>query len=270
MRRYRSLLGAVGVAMVSAGCAVTDYDGYVEHKTVAEAKLWAQEVAFAGTGDSDLDGTYAFTVKYDNHGGRDPKMKITTYRNPVVGSFSRDGQIDRDGDDVQGRSGIFGGKFQTRYVAVDPAAGCQFFDNVTQSHGPEPILALCGTVEEEIDKDFELQASFASVGDMIGQIWSGSVSGGFTTELQRVTLGGVDVPLAHGVPIAARSNGLRPMQLSVDLTGPGGAALVQALLDHTEHRQLTTLGLRFDGGMSIDLPAHWQVAFNHEVLERLR
>src|SRR4029453_12933915 len=119
MRRYWSLLGAVGVALASVGCAVTDYDGLAEHKTVAEAKLWGQEVSFI-TGDPALDGTYAVTVKYDNHGGRDTNMKITTYRNPVVNSFSRDGVVDRDGDDVQGSSGILGGKFQPQWVVVDP------------------------------------------------------------------------------------------------------------------------------------------------------
>jgi hypothetical protein len=269
MSRYWSLLGAVGVAVACAGCAVTDYDGLPGHKTMAEAKLWGQEISFI-TGDPALDGTYAVTVKYDNHGGRDTKMKITTYRNPVVDSFSRDGVVDRDGDDVQGRSGVLGGKFLPQWVVVDPAADCQFFANRIQSHGADPMIALCGTTNEEIDKDFELQASFTSFGDLINQIWSGAVADGFTTGLDRVTLGGVEVPLAQAVPITARSNGLRPMQLTVDLTGPGGAALVQALLDHTAPGQLTTLGLGFEGGMSIDLPAQWRVAFNHEALKRLR
>ena len=269
MRRYLSLLGAVGVALAGVGCAATDYDGIADHKTVGEAKLWGQEVSFL-TGDPALDGTYAVTVKYDNRGGRDTNMRITTYRNPVPNSFSRDGVVDRDGDDVQGRSGVLGGKFQPQWVVTDPAPNCQFFANKIQSHGADPMIALCGTVNEEIDKDFELQASFASFGDLIGQIWSGKVDGGFTTELERVTLGGVEVPLTQALPIAARSNGLRPMQISVDLTGPGGAALVQALLDHTADGKPTTLSLGFDGGMSIDLPSQWRVAFNHEALERLR
>jgi len=268
MRHFGLLLGAAALALVSSGCAITDYDGLANHQTQAEAKLWGAEIAFL-VGDPNLDGTYSYTVKYDNRGGvRDPNMKITSYRNPVVGSFSRDGLVDRDGDDIQGRSGTLGGKFDTEWVAVDPSPGCQFFANITQdkSHGAGPLLALCATAQEEVDKDLDLQASFTSLGDLFSKLWSGAVSGGFTMDLTGVRLNGTAVPLAQSVSIAARSNGMRPMQLTVDLTQPNGRALLQAIVDHTSNGVPVTLGLDFAGGMAVDMPNQIRVAFNHTAI----
>jgi hypothetical protein len=258
------------LAVVSTGCAISDYDGIPNHQTQAEAKLWGSEISFL-LGDPNLDGTYSYTVKYDNRAGRDPHMTIVSYRNPVDSSFSQDGLVDRDGDDVQGRSGILGGKFQTEWVAVDPAPDCQFDANITQdkSHGAGPLVTLCTTFQEEIDKDLDLQASFSSTGDLLSQIWSGALNGGFTMELNSVKLGGVSYPLAQPVSIGARSNGVRPMRLRVDLTGADGKALLQTLIDHTQDRVPVTLGLGFAGGMTLDMPGQVRVAFNHTAIRRL-
>jgi hypothetical protein len=270
MRHLGLLLGVLATAILSTGCAITDYDGFAQHQTQAEAKLWGSEISFV-LGDPNLDGTYSYTVKYDNRAGRDSNMKIISYRNPVPSSFSRDGQIDRDGDDVQGRSGILGGQFQTIWVAVDPLPDCQFDANITQdkSHGAGPLATLCATVQEEIDKDLDLQASFSSTGDLLSKLWSGAVSGGFTMELTGVKLGGVNVPLAQPVSIGARSNGLRPMQLTVDLTQPNGKALLQAIVDHTADGVPVSLGLNFVGGMAVDMPGQIRFAFHHAALRRL-
>ena len=266
MRKHLLLAGVVCLTMTGWGCAITDYEGHAAHQTASEAKLWGSEISFTGTGDPELDGTYAYTVKYDNRTGRDVNMRIITYRNPIPGSFSRDGQIDRDGDDIQGRSGILGGRFALRYVVTDPAAGCQFFANDIKSHGPAPQIALCEVALEEVDKDMELQASFSSFGDLLAQIWSGALTGGFTAELTGVRLNGADVPLASALSIGAKSSPLRPSQIAVDLGGPGGAALVQAILANTADGVPTSVGLTFDGGMTIDLPSQWKVAFDHDAL----
>ena len=270
MKQGFVILAVVAMAVLTSGCAISDYDGWDQHQTQAEAKLWGAEISFI-TGDPALDGTYAYTVKYDNRGGRDANMKIISYRNPVPDSFSRDGQIDRDGDDVQGRGGVLGGSFQTRWVAVDPAPDCQFEANITQSHPPGllPPATLCDTVEEEIDKDLDLQASFASTGDLLSRIWSGAVTGGFTAELNGLQLGGTSVSLPQVVSIAATSNGTRPTRISVDLTQPGGRELVQALLANTQDGVPVSVGLRFAGGMSLDLPSRWKVIFNHDALRDL-
>jgi len=267
MKRSLAFIGILMMALVASGCAITDFEGYPGHQTSAESKLWAQEIAFI-VGDPAYDGTYAYTVKYNNHSGRDTNMKIFTYRNPVDSSFSRDGQIDRDGDDVQGRKGVLGGKFLPMWTVTDPAADCQFFDNNIQSHGgaPEPLLALCATTNEEIDRDLELQASFSSLGDLINQIWSGAVSGGFTAELTGIRLGTTNVTLSQPVSIGSLSNGIRPSRITVDLTGAAGHELIQAILNNTTDGAPVSVRLNFSGGMTIDLPNGMKAAFNHDAL----
>jgi hypothetical protein len=270
MRHKFLILMVAAMALVAAGCAISDYDGWPSHQTQAEAKLFGSEISFV-TGDPNLDGTYSYTVKYDNRGGRDSNLRIISYRNPVPGSFSRDGQIDRDGDDVQGSGGIAGGKFLTEWVAVDPAPGCQFDANITQdhSHGAGPVILLCMTTNEEVDKDLDLQANFTSTGDLLAKIWSGAVTGGFTAELNGVVINGTNFPLSQPVSIGARSNGMRPTQLSLDLTTPAGKALIQTLLNNTSTGVPVTLSLNFAGGMQLALPAQVKVAFNHNALFHL-
>lgn len=270
MKRLLSV-GFAAMALVSSGCAITDYEGHAGHQTASEARLWGYEVSFEGTGDPALDGTYSYSVKYDNRTARDTNLRILNYRNPVIGSFSRDGQIDREGDDIQGRSGILGGKFYSYWTVTDPAAGCQFDLNRIQSHhgAPPPPILLCDTVTEEVDKDLELQAPFSSVGDLLGQIWTGSLNNGFTMELTGITLGGVNVPLSSPLSIEARANGTRPMQFSIDMSQAGGASLIQAILANTSNRVPISVGLQFDGGMSLDLPSHTTLAFNHDALWNL-
>lgn len=270
MKRSLAVLGVLAMTLFASGCAITDFEGFEGHQTAAESKLWGQEVAFIA-GDPAYDGTYAYTVKYNNRNGRDVNMKIFTYRNPVDSSFSRDGQIDRDGDDVQGRSGILGGTFQPRWTVTDPAADCQFFANNIQSHGgaPEPLAALCATVNEEIDKDLELQASFSSFGNLIDQIWSGAISGGFTAELTGIRLGTTDVSLSQPLSIGAVANGIRPSRITVDLTGAAGHELLQAILSNTTDGAPVSVRLNFAGGMAIDLPNGMKAAFNHDAIGSL-
>lgn len=257
-------------ALGASGCAITDFEGYAGHQTSAESKLWAQEVAFI-TGDPAYDGTYAYTVKYNNVTSRDVNMKIYTYRNPVDSSFSRDGQIDRDGDDVQGRKGVLGGKFLPMWTVTDPAADCQFFDNNIQSHGgaPEPLVALCATTNEEIDRDLELQSSFSSLGNVIDQIWSGALSGNFTAELTGIRLGTTNVTLSQPLSIGAKVTGVRPSRITVDLTGAAGHELIQAILNNTTDGAPVSVRLNFAGGMAIDLPNGTKAAFNHDALGSL-
>ena len=271
MKHPLLLVGIAAMTLASGGCAISDYEGHADHQTAAEAKLFATEIAFTGTGDAALDGTYAYTVKYDNRGGRDVNLRIYTYRNPVPESFSRDGQIDRDGDDVQGRSGILGGTFLPQWTATDPLPGCQFEANRIQSHrgSPPPPALLCEVALEEIDKDLELQAGFTSTGDLLAQIWTGALNDGFTLELTSLNLGGVNVPLSTPLSIGAKANGLRPTRFSIDLSQAGGSALIQAILDNTSDRVPVSVGLSFDGGMSVNLPSSLKVAFDHAALGNL-
>ena len=267
MKRAVLVLAVAALSALAFGCAYTNYSGYVGHKTTGEAKFWAAEIAFSGSGDPTLDGTYAYTAKYDNRGGSQGVVTIYSYRNPVFGSFSRDGQIDRDGDNVQGHSGILGGKFGPQFVSVDATGGgtCEFFANITQNKSATgAAIALCGTLEEEIDNDFDLQAAFGSLDSLLAQIWSGALTGEFTLELKEITFD--DTPVAVDFPIGVSAGALWLGRFSVDLSQPGGPALVQAILDNTVDGQAYAVGLTFDGGLTVDLPAGLKVAFDHGAL----
>ena len=46
MKRSSLILGLAAMAMMTAGCAITDYDGVAGHQTSSDAKLWGSEIAF--------------------------------------------------------------------------------------------------------------------------------------------------------------------------------------------------------------------------------
>ena len=249
----------------AAGCAITDYAGWGLHETQAEAKLWGTEVAFSGFGDDD--GTYSYTVKYDNTEGPGP-VTINSYRNPIVSSFSRDGQIDRDGDDIQGRSGTLGGKFLPYFKAIDNNQfGCEFFDNIVFDKSDlGPGVALCQSApSEEVDKDMDLQAPVASLDDLFGAIWAGTLRGSFSMEITALNINGATVAV-DSFSIYAFAEALRPGKFLIDGSQPSTAALIGAILDNTTHMQPVSLGFVFDGGLTFGLPNGAQVAFNHDVL----
>ena len=276
MRRLTFTLVLGGMFTFAFGCAITDHSGWAEHKTEAEAKFWGSEISFSGFGD-DFDGTYSYTGKYDNRGGVQGKVTITTYRNLVVSAFSRDGIVDRDGDEIQGHQGSLtsvpatpAGQFFPAYVAVDETGGgtCEFFDNIKQDFvkAGGPGAALCQTTVEEVDRDFSLQDAFASLDELFSLIWSGGLSSSFTLDVTSVTLNGTSIPLATPLAISTSHNGLRPINFTIDFASPGGQELIQALLDNTVHGEAVTLGLGFDGGMSINLPVGRTLAFNPDAL----
>lgn len=275
MRQLMHILGVGAIAALLSAC-VTDYTGWPEHQTESEAKLWGQEVA-ASMGDPSVDGTFVPTVRYDCRGdGQDCTYNLTTYRNPVFGAFSRDGIVDRDGDEIQGRAGSLAaapadpqGQFQPAYTWVDTDySDCQFFDNLKQNFLKfDPAVAVCFTAPvEEIDKDLDLQEEFGSLGDLFSQIWSGALNDSFTLELTAVKLDGTSIPLENSVTIEASHNGIRPHSIAIDLTTPGGQELIQAILDNTQHGVPVSVGASFAGGMQVDLPSITVFAFDHDVL----
>jgi len=265
-RKAGSSLAVGAMAAVAIGCAVTDYAGIPSHTTQSEAKLWGKEVAFTGFAP-DLDGTYSYTVKY----APGSNVVINSYLNPGIISFSRDGLVDRDGDDIQGRSGSAGGKFNKQFVAVDqtPGAPCGFFANITfdkSANGPGLALCFFG-FSEEVDKDLDLQDAFSSLGDLFAQIWSGALASSFTMQLTSVTVNGVTIPLTNAVNLDVRHNGLRPINMAVDGSTPGAQELIRALLNNTPDGESVTLGVGFDGGLSFSLPSGMTVAVNHAALQ---
>ena len=261
----KMMLAALAMSFLVIGCAISDYDGIPGHKTTGEAKVLTTEVSFSGFG-ADLDGTYAHTVKYGTGSG----VSIFTYRNATPSSFTREGLINVDGDDVQGMSGIAGGQFNNQWLYIDSNPGVCDFDLNRRPNFANgiPGVELCVTGNlEEIDKDHELNASFTSFGALISDIWSGAVTGSFSVEITGITLDGT----SHAVPAVALnavSNGLRPTNIAL-INQPTVPGLIQTILDNTNHLEPVTLGFTFDGGMTLDLPSQITVAFNHDVLTGL-
>jgi hypothetical protein len=291
-KTYALATGIAVMAMVSIGCAVTDYRGQLTHMTESEARLWGSEIAFI-TGNPALDGTYSYTVKYDFRGttgvptGTYPdEIEIHSYRNEVFAAFSRDGCSDRDGDEIQGRAGdlaggcdvnVPAGKFMNKWRYGDSNFGCQFQANHEQTWGQPrvlPLVLLCFNAPvEEVDKDLSLQGSgqeaFASLDDMMGQIWSGALAATFTANVTSVSFNGVEVTLEAPVAVSVNRSDIRPLNGAVDVTSPGGQALLRAILANTADETIVRLSFGFDGGMRISQPVALNIAFNHDEVAKL-
>jgi hypothetical protein len=288
------------MSMLAVGCAISDYQGWLGHQTESEAKLWGSQVAILTqpdpTGDS---GTYEYTVKYDWRsvttdpnmtGNQFPVVTIFSYRNPVFAAFSRDGCVDRDGDELQQRPGAVNrgngcnlavpeGKFRPKWEFEDRAPGCQFFANFKKEYDSPPknppAAALCLTApSEEIDKDLDLQGSaasnvkesFASIDALLGAIWSGAVGRTFTLNITSVKVNGTEMPLAAPAALSVQRNDVRPLNVAVDLNSPGAQSLIRALLTGTTNGAPATLEFTFDGGMHVAQPRILTVAFSHDEL----
>jgi len=288
-------MAVAAMSAVAVGCAITDYAGWAQHKTASESALWGSDVAFI-TGDPGYDGTYNYTVQYNCRGATatgslcgdfstgtaQPLTIITSYRNPVISSFGWYGVIDRDGDNIQGKSGsispppfTMAGKFQPDWVAADNLTGCQFygfFDPYVLKQnfsGLLPGIGLCFTFpQEEVDANQDLAENFASLSDLVSQIWSGSLGQSFTLNVTQLTLNGTPVTLTNALKISARQNGVRPTAAAIDFTTPGGQEVLRALLNTTAG-QPVSISATFAGGMSLSMPVHMSVAVNHDVLAKM-
>ncbi len=295
-RRFGLFTSVVGMSVIAVGCAISDYRGYLEHHTQSEARLFGSESAVL-TPNPEQTGTYSSTVKYDFRGtgptftpgeAFPSPIDINTYRNPVFGAFSRDGCIDRDGDDIQGRAGhafsanrgrcdpaVPAGKFARQYIFVDNAQGCQFFANFKQSFTtpktPPAVVVCFNSPQEEVDKDLDLQGpgvsdAFASLDDLMGKIWSGAINGEFSMTVTSVELDGKVIDLANDFGFAAQANDMRPREAVFDLTTPGGQELMRAVLDNTQDGVPVSIAVNFDGGLRAAAPVAARIAFNHDVL----
>src|SRR6266566_3924910 len=252
-------VAVAAMSAVAVGCAITDYAGWAQHKTASESALWGSDIAFI-TGIPGYDGTYNYTVQYNCRGATatgslcgdfstgtaQPMTIITSYRNPVISSFSWYGIIDRDGDNIQGKSGsttpppfTMAGKFQPDWVAADNLTGCQFY-------GFFP--------------GFTLKQNFSGLQPGIGQ--------SFTLQVTQLTLNGTPVTLTNALSISATQNGVRPTSAAVDFTTPGGQEVLRALLS-TPAGQPVSISATFAGGMSLTMPVHMSVAVNHDVLAQM-
>lgn len=281
--KWVSVLAALSLSVLTVGCAITDYVPGQGHRTAVEAKLRNTEIAFGNVGG--LSGTYSYTVDYDNRSntgvpGLPPdNIVINTYRNPVFAAFNRDGSVNRDGSDLQGRKGHIGlppfpanpaGTWNRTFIANDQAPGCQFFANVTFG---APVIAACflGPAEEIDNLDVDLQASFSSFDELLGAIWRGAFteSEGITLDVIGVRFDGELAPIGQPVSIEMRHNGFRPDGFSVVASAAAMSELVQLVKTHTGHLQPVTLGLSCAGGLEFDFPSKLVFAFDHTALDKL-
>src|SRR5213083_2435377 len=250
-------MAVAAMSAVAVGCAITDYAGWANHKTAAESALWGSDIAFI-TGIPGYDGTYNYTVQYNCRGATatgslcgdfstgtaQPMTIITSYRNPVISAFTWYGIIDREGDNIQGKSGsstpppfTMAGKFQADWVAADNLTGCQFygfFDPYVLKQnfsGLQPGIGLCFTFpQEEVDANQDLQRARPDLGHqvaqtgeallevLVSQIWSGALGQSFTLQVTQLTLNGTPVTLTNALSISATQNGVRPTSAAVDFT----------------------------------------------------
>lgn len=270
MKKVGLILAVAAMAVFAVGCAITDYDGIPGHKTTGDAKLWGKEISFSGFGENS-DGTYSYVVSYDNN--QSGSVRIGTLRNEEIASFSRDGLVDRDGDDVQGNSGDSGGRFLPYVTAVDTAKGsCEFDANINpggdKSKGGLGILLCINGFQEEVDNDHELNARFSSLDDLLKQVWSGALSGRFSLELTSIKINGVSYPVDN-LRIRASTTATSIGRLSLNGSHVAVPGLIQTILDNTEHRVPVSIGLGFAGGLRVNAPSGWSVAFDHDVLGSL-
>lgn len=271
MRKLATRLAVLALFAVVVGCAITDYTGIQERRTTAEAKMWGKEVAWSGVTPPGYDGTYSYTVSYDNHGGV-VNTTINSYMNPVVGSFKRDGLVDVDGDDVQGSGGELGGKFLPFFIARDNAFDCQFFDNITFDKSPVGAgVALCfdgpTDIVEEIDKDWDIHAAFTDLDQFFKSIWNGQTPSPFNLDISAVRING-STYFHQPFSISVVHTGNRPRNFTI-FNGAGLQAAIQQVLDHTQNGVPVNFGFVTSGGMTIDMPSGLNTAFNHTVLRQM-
>ena len=276
----------LGLVVFPLGCAITDYAPWSGHHSSGEAKLLFDEIAFNGF-DPKLDGTYAYTVTYDDSNtptGGFPTITITSYHNNgFTGTnppaFDPDGLADRTGVDMNGRYAPYNffppwskdQKWGKYFVSVDTQFGCQFFANIKQDYSKSttgPGIALCFNNAQEETADIQELEDFAGLDSLFGRIWAGTLARTFTMNLTAVSFNGSQYPMTNALSLGLKSTGLRPSTLAVDLRSDAGKELLQAILNNTVDLAPTRLSLSFSGGLQVTLPQPWQVAFNHAAIRR--
>lgn len=276
MKRLALRLAVLAMFGVIVGCAITDYDGWALHNTVAEAKLWGKDIAFSGYG-FPYDGTYSYTVKYSN---TQPNHSVTinSYKNDVISSFRRDGMIDSDGDNIQGQPGELGGKFLPMFIAVDTVAGtdssaCGFFDNITfdkSKAGPLEGLCFYNGGAEEIDSDTfsDLFAAFNNFDDMLRGIWNGQQTPRFSIDMQAIRLNRVNYWVTT-FPVELQTASSHPRSMLIP-NSSGMQQVFQVILNNTQPLVPVTQGFTAAGGLYFDMPHNVVTVFNHDAIQELQ
>jgi len=257
------------------GCAITDWAPMPGHRTTGEAKLYTKEVGWSNTGYPDLDGTYAFTAKYDmSTGALLGGIYIYTYRNPVLLSWTRDGQFNEDGDYIQGHSGVLGGKYLPQWTAIDYDVNtCGFFSNITfDKTSTGPGYALCftpygGIYYAENDRDYEIHGEYANFDQLLNGVWHATSGAPMELDIVGIRFDQTTRPITT-FPATVRHNATMPYSIAFT-PGEGMRSAIQTVLDNTENMTPVNLGVVLAGGLTYDSPGRMKVAFNHDALRKV-
>ena len=272
-------LFAGAFTLLAAGCGYSDYPGHPGHKTHTEAYVPAWSTVISGW-DADWDGTYVYTVEYDNQTWMKKNyqfdVQIKSYRNTVEGSYPFRRNVFPSGAGFEGATGFSGGVFESYWIANDTDPDNLGFDaNFDQSQpldadgnwiGPGLILGS-EAPEQEIDGyDWDLQSGIQNASALLGSIIAngGSING-LSLGVNAISLNGQK----HTVDIFnvgfSRNGGQNEILIK---NQPSAKMLINTILDNTENMKKVKMVLHFDNGMDVATPKGLAVSFNHKALAK--
>jgi hypothetical protein len=272
---------AVSAALTIASCGYSDYPGKPGHKTQKEAYMPSLTTTITGYGEN-YDGTYVYSVKYDNTKWmkRNYKFKtqITGYRNIAVNSNPHRPGVVTDADSFHNAKGFSGGKFKRYWVATDTDANEDGgLDNFDQSfpldeNGEwiEPMLLLSlndsGTEVDKIDSD--LQSSVKNASSLISNIVrNGGSLESLKMKVNALEFNGVKVAVdPYEIGFSIGQMGLNKIALQNQASTK---SVVNAILNNTQDLKKVDLKLHFANGMEIEMPTSFSIMFNHKALQKL-
>lgn len=269
------------VAFIGVGCGYSDYPGHPAHKTQKEAHLNNLSTVVTGYG-AEYDGTYTYTAKYNNLRWQKPnfsfKSVIKSYRNIVNNSYPTRPGVFVDGDKMNNARGFSGGKFKKHWVATDTdpveIGGIDNFDQSApldeDGNWIEPgiVMAIEGP-ETEIDAyNIDLQSSVKNASDLLAKLVSNGGS------LNEVSMSITDIKFD------GRNVSIEPYTIDMNVSGfsnlelliknqENSDALLNTIINNTQHLKPVDLTLQFDNGMEFELPSKFKLMFNHDVLSKL-
>jgi hypothetical protein len=165
----------------------------------------------------------------------------------------------------------------------DDSDGAEGSRRGQRSNDPNPATPACrGRRDKDSDKDSDKDTDddnndFASIDALAKQLWSGALNGSFSVDLVGFDVikaaGGSNakkvVSLSEKAEGETEAAGLRPTGFTLDITSPGGQALIKALLANTSDNEAFRVNARFSGGMTVESPKGMTFRVSHADLEAL-
>lgn len=269
------------IALIGVGCGYSDYTGHPAHKTQKEAHLTSLSTVVTGYG-AEYDGTYIYTARYNNLRWKSPnfsfKNVIKTYRNIVNNSYPSRSGVFVDGDRFNNARGFSGGTFKKHWKAVDTdpdtVGGIDNFDQSfpldDEGNWIEPALVVSiDGGETEIDAfNVDLQSTVKNSSDLLTKL----VANGGSLDQVKMSITGIEFD--------GREVNVEPYTIDMNVSGfsnvelhiknqKNSKALLNTIIDNTQHLKPVEITLQFGNGMEFELPKKFQLMFNHNVLSKL-